>query len=278
MVAIEELQVAYESADAEAAGRWRCLIPPQPREGELRQLDSNFENPSSSRTRRCRSSSTPRRSRSRFANQLVQPSGAGDQRGTPARQFVGAGTTKLTLTLWFDVTGSPLPPGERRGRRRPRADAEGRVLHHAEAERPGGRRWRRRRCSSGGSGGAAQAQFVPPAVRFVWGSFQFDGMMDCARRDARATSRPTGEAAALEPRPRALAAEDPRSRSATQAGAASPGAGGRRDHARDAAARRRRRRLDGAGARGRVPGVGASWQAIAAANGIENPRLLAPGR
>ena len=40
-----------------------------------------------------------------FANQIQTPEGggSGDQRGGAAQQFVGAGTTKLTLQLWFDV-------------------------------------------------------------------------------------------------------------------------------------------------------------------------------
>src|SRR5262245_27408148 len=39
-----------------------------------------------------------------FANQIATPTGTGDQSGPAARQFVGAGTTKLTAQLWFDVT------------------------------------------------------------------------------------------------------------------------------------------------------------------------------
>ena len=39
-----------------------------------------------------------------FANQLVQPQGGDQAAGNTGRQFVGAGTTKLALTLWFDVT------------------------------------------------------------------------------------------------------------------------------------------------------------------------------
>src|SRR5216684_1726061 len=46
-----------------------------------------------------------------FANQLQTPPGAGDQKGTPARQFVGAGTTKLAVSLVFDVT-APLADGD----------------------------------------------------------------------------------------------------------------------------------------------------------------------
>src|ERR1700682_1097205 len=48
-----------------------------------------------------------------FANQIIQPGCAGDQSGTATRQFVGAGTTRLSVTLWFDVnapqTGGILP-------------------------------------------------------------------------------------------------------------------------------------------------------------------------
>ncbi len=39
-----------------------------------------------------------------FANQLVQPQGGDQAAGNTGRQFVGAGTTKLALALWFDVT------------------------------------------------------------------------------------------------------------------------------------------------------------------------------
>ena len=42
-----------------------------------------------------------------FANQVVPPKGSGDNKEKSAIQFVGAGTTKLTLQLWFDVTGQP---------------------------------------------------------------------------------------------------------------------------------------------------------------------------
>src|SRR5574340_562455 len=47
-----------------------------------------------------------------YSNQVVPPEhGATDQRGTSGTQFVGKGSTKLSLQLWFDVT-SPLPQGE----------------------------------------------------------------------------------------------------------------------------------------------------------------------
>src|SRR5205823_11212063 len=45
-----------------------------------------------------------------FANQLVQPQGGDQAAGTAGRQFVGAGTTKLALQLWFDVTAMDENP------------------------------------------------------------------------------------------------------------------------------------------------------------------------
>jgi Contractile injection system tube protein len=37
-----------------------------------------------------------------YANEVKQPEGGDQAAGTSGRQFVGAGTTKLALTLWFD--------------------------------------------------------------------------------------------------------------------------------------------------------------------------------
>jgi Contractile injection system tube protein len=45
-----------------------------------------------------------------FANQLVQSQGGDQVSGPSGRQFVGAGTTKLALTLWFDVTAMTENP------------------------------------------------------------------------------------------------------------------------------------------------------------------------
>ena len=96
-----------------------------------------------------------------FANQIATPTGAGDQNGTPARQFVGAGTTKLSLQLWFDVNA---PLSDDAGSGTGQAVDDVRKLTQKVAffitPQPEG------------------TQFVPPAVRFLWGSFQFDGLMD----------------------------------------------------------------------------------------------------
>ena len=45
-----------------------------------------------------------------YQNQIQQPEGAGDQKGSQSQLFVGAGTTKLTCSLWFDVSAPILTP------------------------------------------------------------------------------------------------------------------------------------------------------------------------
>src|ERR1700756_827828 len=45
-----------------------------------------------------------------YANQIEQPKGGDQASGTAGRQFVGAGTTKLALQLWFDVTAMEQDP------------------------------------------------------------------------------------------------------------------------------------------------------------------------
>src|SRR5437016_193238 len=44
-----------------------------------------------------------------FANQVVPPKseGSGDQSDTSRIQYVGKGTSKLSVQLWFDVTSDP---------------------------------------------------------------------------------------------------------------------------------------------------------------------------
>ena len=82
---------------------------------ELRQLDADFNNEINPENW-TNVQFNPETLKVSFANQIATPRGAGDQSGTPARQFVGAGTTKLSLQLWFDVS-APLPEGQGRERR-----------------------------------------------------------------------------------------------------------------------------------------------------------------
>lgn len=86
-------------------------------------------------------------------------SAGGDQRGGSAVQFVGSGTTKLSLDLWFDVT-APAPS-------RPADEADDvrlltrKVVDFIEPKPTG-----------------EEDKFIPPGMRFLWGSFLFEGVLD----------------------------------------------------------------------------------------------------
>src|SRR4051794_16971451 len=93
-----------------------------------------------------------------YANQIQTPPGPGDQKSTPARQFVGAGTTKLAVQLWFDVN-APQPEGSNQADVRDLTkDIAYFITPIADQSKP--------------------PKFIPPGVRFSWGSFHFDGLME----------------------------------------------------------------------------------------------------
>jgi Contractile injection system tube protein len=223
---------------------------------ELRQLDADFDREIEPDTW-CTVQFNPESMKVAFANQLVQPTGAGDQRGSPARQFVGAGTTKLSLQLWFDVTAEQ-PPGQSFDDVRRLTQ---KVAYFITPKTPGRR----------------AGQFVPPAVRFIWGSFQFDGLMDSleesleffspAGRPLRASTTIALSQQRITEFHFGRANADGNLGSATGAVPSTPGADQLAQADQDSTVQSL------AGAAGRD----ADWQSIAAANGIENPRFIAPG-
>ena len=214
---------------------------------ELRQLDAEFKNEINPE-KNVKVQFNPETLKVSFANQIATPSGAGDQKGTPARQFVGAGTTKLTLQLWFDVT-APMPEGQtQEGDVRKLTQ---KVAYFITPIQEGNK-------------------FVPPAVRFLWGSFQFDGLMESLEESLEFFSsdgRPLRASMALNLTQQKITEFTFR----PVAGAGAPTTPGTRP-------------LTQAPAGSTVQGLAASqgkgdnWQAIAAANNIENPRLLQPGQ
>lgn len=93
-----------------------------------------------------------------YANQLAQPEGGDQASGTAGRQFVGAGTTKLGLQLWFDVTAMQQEPADD-VRRLTQEVTYFMIPKESESADEAGK-------------------LVPPGVRFLWGSFVFDGMVE----------------------------------------------------------------------------------------------------
>jgi len=117
-------------------------------------------------------------------------------------------------------------------------------------------------------------KFVPPAVRFIWGSFQFDGLMDALEETLEFFS-PEGKplrascGVSLSQQKIQFAFRD------TGSGAGGSGAGGASTPGTQPLAQA----PAGSTVQGLADGAGQgdNWQGIAAANGIENPRLMAPG-
>jgi hypothetical protein len=90
-----------------------------------------------------------------YANQIVQPTGGDQSSGNAGQQFVGAGTTKLALQLWFDVNAMEDAPVDDVRR------LTQQVIFFMTPTKT-----------------SDPKKNLAPPVRFVWGSFMFDGMVD----------------------------------------------------------------------------------------------------
>jgi contractile injection system tube protein len=223
---------------------------------ELRELDADFQH-EVNKSAWVIVQFNPETLKVTFANQTATPSGAGDQHGTPARQFVGAGTTKLTVQLWFDVTVlDPSLPDQPTDVRK----LTQKVAYFITPQQKTG------------------GKLLPPALRFLWGSFEFDGVMDSLEETLEffsedgkplragvslSMSQQKIEAFAFRPAP---AKTPPGARKGP--GGAAPGtspltsvvAGATLQLIAD------------------VLGVGPIWAAVGIANAIENPRQLKTGQ
>ena len=175
----------------------------------------------------------------------------GDQRGGSAIQFVGQGTTKLSFDLWFDVTaGEPDQPvgGENDVRRlTEKVVAFIRPKSSAEADK-----------------------FIPPGVRFLWGTFLFEGVVDSINESLEFFSedgRPLRAKIGLS-----LSKQDIQFQFGEQAG--SFGGGASPQSSPPQAARQGDTVQSVAARSGRQD----DWQDIASANDIDNPRNLTAGQ
>ena len=195
-----------------------------------------------------------------YSNQVAQPTNAqAAQNGAaqpsaqsvqpPTTQHVGRGATKLSLQLWFDVTGE-LPQANQ-GVKDVRDLTEKVVALITFAE-----------------GGNSNAPPVPPQVRFSWGTFLFEGVLESVEESLEFFSpegRPLRASLSLS-----LTKQDVIVQRNTSNAGSAKSAG--------------TRKLTPAPASGSVQGMAATqgqgnnWQAIAQANGIENPRALQPGQ
>lgn len=215
---------------------------------ELIELDTDWETVVN-QERRTVVQFNPESLKVTFANQIVPPAGPGSQAGPAAMQFVGAGTTKLALQLWFDVSGQAPDAAD--------AVVDVRELTKRVAyfitPKPKGK------------------QFIPPVVRFLWGSFHFDGIMESLDESLEFFSHdgvPLRASMSF-----GLSQQKIQAFSGRQGSGDALGAGGV-PGTQPLAASRQGDTVQGLVGRA---GGGGDWKAVAAVNGIENPRLLAPG-
>lgn len=214
---------------------------------ELRQLDAEYKNEINSE-KNVKVQFNPETLKVSFANQIQTPEGAGDQKGTPTQQFVGAGTTKLVLQLWFDVNA----PQEGETVNDVRKMTEKISYFITPTPDPKDKK-----------------KFLPPAVRFIWGSFQFDGLMESleesleffssegiplrASMSMNLTQQKIDQYKFPKDAPSRMPLPGTRPLTPAPSGSTVQGL---------------------AGSQGKSDG----WQSIAAANGIENPRQLQVGQ
>jgi Contractile injection system tube protein len=165
----------------------------------------------------------------------------GDQSGGSAIQYVSKSTTKLTVDLWFDASATTDVDDVRELTKK---------VNHFFVPVPQGE------------------GLAPPAVRFLWGSFLFEGVMESMDETLEyfsAEGRPLRAKVALS-----ISSQDIQFQIQALAGAGGAAAPGTRPQVPATAGEGLQQML------GRT-GDPAGWMAVASANGIENPRMLAPG-
>lgn len=230
----------------------------KPAKAELIELDANFEKKSGGKAVTVQFN--PETLKVSFANQLVQPNGGsggtGDQSGPASRQFVGAGTTKLSLQLWFDVGAQSSDAGS------PVMDVREltkNVAFFITPKREG-------------------EHYIPPGVRFQWGSFHFDGFMDSLDESLEFFSDegiPLRASVTIAMSQQRITEFSGKQGTLDQT---PPGVGGLAGSTPGTSPLVQATAGANLQSIASSSGQGSNWQAVAEANGIENPRLLAPGQ
>lgn len=186
-----------------------------------------------------------------YTNPVAAANGRRDEGEKSAAQTPASGTAKLSVQLWFDVT-APLPAGTAATDDVRRLTQE-LVFFVLPRER-----------------GPNDPPTSSPGLRFRWGSFQFDGIVDSLEESLEFFSS--------DGRPLRASVSLGVSQTQTQKVTILP-TGGVPGGALPAGTSPLAVAQAGASLQqmAAAAGVGGDWQSIAAANNIENPRLLPPG-
>jgi Contractile injection system tube protein len=238
------------------------LDPIKLQKAELIELTSDFKTEKSG-GKRVPVQFNPDSLKVSFANQIETPSGPGSQKGTAGALHIGSRTTKMALQLWFDVTRSEEPGQAAQNVRKLTEE----VLYFIRPKPPEGQNAK---------------NLVPPAVRFHWGTFHFDGIVEAAEETLDYWSndgRPLRSSISLTLSQQEIEVFSAGTREAKArqiAGLLSqegnPAAG------RPAGTTPMAQASAGTTVQGMADISGGDWQSVAAANGIETPRFLQPGQ
>jgi len=195
-----------------------------------------------------------------YNNQIETPSGPGSQKGNAGSLHVGTRTTKMTLTLWFDVTRSDTSASD------VRTLTQG-VLYFIRPKP---------------ATGQADKTIVPPAVRFSWGSFIFDGVVESVEETLdywSADGKPLRSSLNLSLSQQIIQTFDAGQGSAKTQAIAALALQGTPVQGQSAGTTPLTAASSGSTLQGLADVSGSlDWQAVASANGIENPRFLQPGQ
>lgn len=116
----------------------------------------------------------PQTLRVNFVNQVT----SGSQKAGAGKQYVGKGTTKLSLDLWFDVTA---PMDAERGIIQEKEDVRRLTKEVVYFITPKKKRIKIK-AKKGKDGKKSKTKYKtkykPPGLRFVWGTFLFDGIVE----------------------------------------------------------------------------------------------------
>jgi hypothetical protein len=186
-----------------------------------------------------------------YANQLAgkDEKKTGSQAdGNSGVQFVGSGSTKLSLQLWFDIT-APMPKGQAA------VDDVRRLTQQVtELMKPT----------------EVNGKYATSEVCFEWGSFKFNGIIDSLEESLEffsETGVPLRASMSVSMSQQEILVAKFAS-NASGSGLPSPGSNALTQASAG-------NTLQGLAA---ASGLGQDWQSIASANGIENPRQLLPGQ
>jgi hypothetical protein len=221
--------------------------PPNLTKAELREIKWDAQQQVQLLEKRVPVQFNPQTLKVTFSNQKV----GGDQSGGSAIQYVGRGTTKLSMELWFDVT-VPLPKGSID----PQGDVRRLTKEVAYFIRPKEQ--------------SDADKFIPPGVRVIWGTFLFDGVMDSLDETLEFFSedgKPLRARVAISISQQEIQFQFGRQGPTGSGAMGSPGTQPQQqaragDTVQQMAARQ---------------GQHSNWKQLAAANDIENPRQLSPG-